>query len=117
VWSSRLGIVKNHTNAFSNLGERSSSDVASYSAGASDGRLTTECDYIRSTATHFAERLSFCSERDYTWDTVADIEGRRDRIIRRVELLALCAIFRVPLWQLVLPPEDVGLDVMQIPLT
>jgi hypothetical protein len=57
-----------------------------------------------------AMRLMFHLPRKYTRFTVADMEGRRDREIRWNELAALCSIFNVPLWDLVLPPEGVAVD-------
>jgi hypothetical protein len=70
----------------------------------------------RTTATLLAEKLTRRTGEKYTRFVIADIEGRRERNVRWPELVALCTIFRVPLWELVLPPEDVGLDVKGIPL-
>jgi len=56
-----------------------------------------------------ADRLTelLAPRKPFTRYTVADLEGRRDTRIRWLELAALCSIFDVPLWELVLPPEDV----------
>ena len=64
----------------------------------------------RWTATAMAERLTEKLGRKYSRYTVADLEGRREREIRWVELAALCAIFDVALWDLVLPPEGVEVE-------
>ena len=45
----------------------------------------------------------------YTVWTVRDLEGRREREVRWHELAALCRLFDVPLWDLVLP---VGTDLV-----
>lgn len=62
------------------------------------------------TATAMAKRLTEKIGRPYSRYTVADLEGRRKREIRWVELAALCAIFDVALWDLVLPREGVEVE-------
>ena len=57
------------------------------------------------TPTELAETLTAVLERPYTRFTVYDLEGRRKREIRWTELAALCSIFGVSLWRLVLPKE------------
>ena len=57
-----------------------------------------------------AERLNDLTGREYTRHTVYDLEGRRHRQIRWVEVAALCEIFDVAVWDLVLPPEGVQVD-------
>lgn len=61
-------------------------------------------------AEELAEKLTSVLERPYTRFTVADLEGRRKREIRWTELAALCSVFNVALWDLVLPPEGVEVD-------
>ena len=62
----------------------------------------------RGTATLLAKVMSAYLGEKYTRYVVADIEGRRDRNVRWHELVALCEIFECPLWELILPPEGVG---------
>ena len=62
------------------------------------------------TATELAEQLTEVTGKPYTRFMVADLEGRRERAVRWVELAALCAIFDVALWDLVLPPEGVQVE-------
>ena len=61
----------------------------------------------RGTKTLLAKMLSAYLEEKYTRFVVADLEGARRRNMRWPELVALCEIFEVPLWELVLPPEGV----------
>ena len=67
-------------------------------------RLRTS-DSRRWTATELAEKLTVVLELSYTRFTVADLEGRREREIRWSEVVAMCSIFDVPLWELVLPQK------------
>jgi len=80
------------------------------------GSLSLSDRKRRTTATLLAEKLTRLTGEKYTRFVIADIEGRRERNVRWPELVALCSIFRVPLWELVLPPEDVGLDMKGISL-
>ena len=58
------------------------------------------------TAEELALFLTGYRRKRYTRYTVADLEGRRDREVRWAELVALCRIFDVALWELVLPQGD-----------
>ena len=58
------------------------------------------------TAAGLADELTDWTGWRYTRYTVLDLEGRRERQVRWSELVALCNIFKVPLWELVLPHGD-----------
>lgn len=64
----------------------------------------------RGTATLLAVMMSAYLREKYTRYVIADIEGRRERNVRWHELVALCEIFEVPLWELVLPPEGTVIE-------
>lgn len=58
-----------------------------------------------------AQLLSARLRQEYTRQAVSDMESnRRGRLVRWEELVALCGIFKVPLWELVLPAEGVAID-------
>ena len=59
------------------------------------------------TATELAEKLTEVLDREYTRFMVSDMEGRRERAVRWTEVAALCSVFDVRLWDLVLPPDGV----------
>lgn len=58
------------------------------------------------TQTQLADLLSFWLVEGWSRFKVADLEGRRRHEVRWSEVVALCTVFDVPLWKVVLPRDN-----------